>query len=50
MSKTRGQWFADNILPLEPRVRAWLRKGGWSPEDVEDLIEDLVQALERAKA
>jgi RNA polymerase sigma factor (sigma-70 family) len=36
----RAGWFADHILPLEPKVRAWLRKAGWPREDVEDLIQE----------
>jgi RNA polymerase sigma-70 factor (ECF subfamily) len=36
----RARWFADHILPLEPKVRSWLRRAGWPREDVEDLIQE----------
>lgn len=37
---TRAAWFATNILPHEPKLRAWLRKAGWSAEEVEDLVQE----------
>ncbi len=40
-----AEWFADNILPLEPKVRSWLRKAGWGREDVEDLIQETYARL-----
>lgn len=36
----RADWFADHILPLEPKIRSWLRKAGWPREDIEDLIQE----------
>jgi RNA polymerase sigma factor (sigma-70 family) len=40
-----AEWFADHILPLEPKVRAWLRKAGWGREDVEDLLQETYARL-----
>lgn len=41
----RAEWFAEHILPLEPRVRGWLRKAGWSREEVEDLMQETYARL-----
>ena len=40
-----AEWFAEHILPLEPKVRAWLRKAGWGREDIEDLIQETYARL-----
>ena len=40
-----ADWFAEHILPLEPTVRAWLRKAGWGSEDVEDLMQETYARL-----
>lgn len=37
---SRADWFAENILPNEPKVRLWLRRCGWSEHDVEDMIQE----------
>jgi RNA polymerase sigma factor (sigma-70 family) len=37
---TRGEWFAEHILPHEPKVRAWLGRAGWSGDEIEDLIQE----------
>jgi RNA polymerase sigma factor (sigma-70 family) len=37
---TRAAWFAEHILPIEPKVRAWLRKAGWTREEIEDLVQE----------
>jgi len=38
--QSRAAWFADHILPLEPKVRSWLRRAGWTREEIEDLIQE----------
>jgi len=50
MSSGRAEWFAEHILPLEPKVRAWLRKAGWSREEVEDLVQETYARLAAAWA
>ncbi|MGE5501919.1 MAG: RNA polymerase sigma factor [Ignavibacteriales bacterium] len=50
MSTGRAEWFAEHILPLEPRVRAWLRKAGWTREEVEDLVQETYARLAAAWA
>jgi RNA polymerase sigma-70 factor (ECF subfamily) len=37
---TRGEWFAEHVLPYEPKVRAWLGRAGWTAEEIEDLIQE----------
>lgn len=37
---TRAEWFADYILPYEPKVRAWLSRAGWNADEVEDVIQE----------
>jgi len=32
--RERAAWVAREILPHEPKVRAWLRRARTSPEDV----------------
>lgn len=34
------EWFAHHVLPLEPKIRGWLQRAGWSPEEVEDLVQE----------
>lgn len=36
----RGQWFAEHVLPHEPKVRVWLRRAGWNDEEIEDMIQE----------
>lgn len=45
---SRADWFAEHILPLEPKVRAWLRKAGWKREEVEDLVQETYARLAAA--
>lgn len=45
---SRAEWFAEHILPLEPKVRAWLRKAGWKREEVEDLVQETYARLAAA--
>jgi RNA polymerase sigma factor (sigma-70 family) len=47
---SRAEWFAEHILPLEPKVRAWLRKAGWKREEVEDLVQETYARLTAAWA
>jgi RNA polymerase sigma factor (sigma-70 family) len=42
---TRAEWFAQNILPHEPHVRAWLRRASWGPDEIEDLIQEGYAAI-----
>lgn len=42
---SRAEWFALNILPHEAHVRAWLRRASWSPEEIEDLIQEGYAAI-----
>jgi len=37
---SRADWFAEHILPYEPKVRAWLARAGWKPDEIEDLIQE----------
>lgn len=36
----RAAWVAENIMPYEPRIRAWLRRWQVSPEDSDELLQD----------
>jgi RNA polymerase sigma factor (sigma-70 family) len=47
---SRAQWFAEHILPMEPKVRAWLRKAGWRRDEVEDLIQETYARIAAAYA
>lgn len=47
---SRAEWFAEHILPLEPKVRAWLRRGGWKRDEVEDLIQESYARIAAAYA
>ncbi|HEX6859553.1 MAG TPA: sigma-70 family RNA polymerase sigma factor [Caulobacteraceae bacterium] len=47
---SRAEWFAEHILPMEPKVRAWLRKAGWRREEVEDLIQETYARVAAAYA
>lgn len=50
----RTQWFVEHVLPLEPKIRGWLRRAGWRREEIEDLIQEtyarLVVRLEGSSA
>ncbi|MDT9598687.1 RNA polymerase sigma factor [Sphingosinicella rhizophila] len=37
---SRAHWFAEHILPYEPKVRNWLRRSGWKEDEVEDVIQE----------
>jgi RNA polymerase sigma factor (sigma-70 family) len=36
----RAAWVGENIVPYEPRIRAWLRRWHVSPEDTDELLQD----------
>lgn len=36
----RAAWVANEILPHEPKVRAWLRRARTSPEDIDEIIQE----------
>lgn len=40
LATTRAEWFAEHILPYEPKVRAWLARAGWNADEIEDLIQE----------
>lgn len=42
---SRADWFAEHILPYEPKVRAWLARAGWQADDIEDLIQEAYAKL-----
>lgn len=37
---TRATWFAEHILPWEPRVRAWLGRAGWTDDEIQDIVQE----------
>lgn len=39
-SQERIRWVARQIIPAEPQVRASLRAGGATPEEVDDLVQE----------
>lgn len=46
---SRAAWFAEHILPVEPKARAWLQRAGWGREEVEDLIQESYAKLAAAE-
>jgi RNA polymerase sigma factor (sigma-70 family) len=45
VSTERARWLAANILPLEPQLRAWLRRVTPPGLEVDDLIQDAYAKL-----
>lgn len=45
VSTERARWLAVNILPLEPQLRAWLRRVTPPGLEVDDLIQDAYAKL-----
>lgn len=41
----RARWLASHVLPHEPAVRAWLRRGRHAEADVDDIIQDAYARL-----
>ncbi|MBP7335931.1 RNA polymerase sigma factor [Niveispirillum sp.] len=44
-SRERADWFARNVLPLEPRLRGWLVRAGWNQTEIEDLVQETYARL-----
>ncbi|MEI9996716.1 MAG: sigma-70 family RNA polymerase sigma factor [Rhizomicrobium sp.] len=40
VSDARALWLARHVLPVEPALRAWLRRRGLSDFDVDDLVQE----------
>lgn len=38
--RRRALWVASEVLPHEPKVRAWLRRARTSPEDIDEIIQE----------
>lgn len=38
--RSRARWVAREVLPHEPRIRAWLRRARLAPEDVDELVQE----------
>ncbi|MBM3852262.1 MAG: RNA polymerase sigma factor [Verrucomicrobia bacterium] len=47
---SEGRWFADQVLPLEPLLRAWLHRRFPKLTDVDDLVQESYARLLRAHA
>lgn len=45
VSTERARWLAANILPLEPQLRAWLRRATPRGIDVDDIIQEAYAKL-----
>lgn len=46
----QARWFAEEVLPHEPRLRAWLRCRFPSLTDVDDLVQESYARLLRTQA
>lgn len=38
--RERALWVAREVLPHEPKVRAWLRSARTSPEDIDEILQE----------
>jgi len=38
--RARALWVASEVLPHEPRVRAWLRRARTAPEDIDEILQE----------
>ncbi len=45
-----ARWFAEEILPHEPRLRAWLRGRFPTRTDIDDLVQETYARLFRARS
>jgi RNA polymerase sigma-70 factor (ECF subfamily) len=45
-----ARWFADEVLPHEPQLRAWLQARFLSASDVDDVVQESYARLWRARA
>lgn len=46
----QARWFVDEVLPHEPKLRAWIRARFPAVSDAEDLVQDAYARLLRARA
>ena len=46
----QARWFVDEVLPHEPRLRAWLRARFSSLGDIDDVVQDSFTRLLHAQA
>jgi RNA polymerase sigma factor (sigma-70 family) len=46
----QARWFVDEVLPHEPKLRAWVRARFPAARDVDDLLQDGYTRLLRARA
>lgn len=49
-STDQARWFADEVQPHEPALRAWLRRQFPSLEDTDDLVQESYVRVLRARA
>jgi RNA polymerase sigma-70 factor (ECF subfamily) len=45
IDRARAQWLADNVLPLEPALRAWLGARRVACLEVDDIVQEVYAAL-----
>lgn len=46
----QARWFAEEVIPHEPKLRAWLRGRFPSLQDADDLVQEVYTRLLRAHA
>jgi RNA polymerase sigma-70 factor (ECF subfamily) len=49
-NEERTRWFAEEVLPHEPALRAWLRARFPAVSDADDLVQEVYARLVRAHA
>ncbi len=45
VSDERARWLARNVLPIEPALRAWLRRRRLSESEIDDLVQETYAKL-----
>lgn len=50
LSQQEAQWFAEQVQPHEPKLRAWLRARFSSLRDIDDLVQETYLRLMRARS
>ncbi len=45
VSDERAAWLARNVLPIEPALRAWLRRRRLSEPEIDDLVQETYAKL-----
>jgi RNA polymerase sigma factor (sigma-70 family) len=45
-----ARWFADEVLPHEPQLRAWLQARFLTASDVDDVVQEAYARLWRARS